>query len=357
MTTPESLEVMLLSPKVPLASLFKNLQAVVIDEIHAFAGSDRGSHLLSVLERISRFTDNDIQRIGLSATVGNPTTILDWLQGSSKRTGQVIQPPQEPTPKELYIYQLDSYGAIAQVVTPKALNHKSLCFCGSRSLAESLAERLRNRGIDVFVHHSSVSLEERSAAESRFQRGTNACIVCTSTLELGIDVGDLDFVFQANAPSTVSSFLQRLGRTGRRAGQRANTTFLCENSETVLQSIAIIELARSGWVESVPVKRRVWPVLVHQLFALTLQFGAISAERCWDQLSDVPDFADITANEYDRLIQHLLQEDYLFSAGGLLSMGQAAERTFGRKNFMELYAVFSSPQLYKVQTKPKQEQH
>lgn len=96
-------------------------------------------------------------------------------------------------------------------------------------------------GNNVFVHHSSVSLEERTAAEERFHRGTNASIICTSTLELGIDVGDLDLVLQANAPSTVSSFLQRLGCTGRRTGQQANTTFFCENVETVLQAIAIIQ--------------------------------------------------------------------------------------------------------------------
>jgi ATP-dependent helicase Lhr and Lhr-like helicase len=124
---------------------------------------------------------------------------------------------------------------------------------------------MRNRGTDVFVHHSSVSLEERTAAEERFQHGTNTSIICTSTLELGIDVGDLDLVFQANAPSTVSSFLQRLGRTGRRANQRANTTFFGENIETLLQAIAIIELARKGWVEPIPTQTRAWAVLVHQL--------------------------------------------------------------------------------------------
>ena len=83
----------------------------------------------------------------------------------------------------------------------------------------------------------------------------------------------LDLVFQANAPTTVASFLQRLGRTGRRAGQRANTTFFCEDPETVLQAIALVELARKGWVESIPPHTRCWPVLVHQLLALTLQLG------------------------------------------------------------------------------------
>lgn len=351
MTTPESLEVMLLSARVPHAKLFEDLRAVVIDEIHALAGSDRGTHLLSVLERIARHTPNDIQRIGLSATVGNPEEILTWLQGTSKRAGSIIDPPKQSAPKDVRVYLRDTTMAIAQDTSRKAAGKKSLFFCESRSLAEDIAERLRNRGTDVFVHHSSVSLEERDAAEARFHRGTNASIVCTSTLELGIDVGDLDLVFQANAPSTVSSFLQRLGRTGRRTGQRANTTFFCEDLEPALQAIAIIELARKGWVEPVRVNPRAWPVMVHQLLALTLQFGAISPERCWEQLAAVPDFSGITPDEFDTLIAHMLREGYLFEAGGLLSMGDKAERVFGRKNFMELYAVFSSPVLYKVKTK------
>ena len=351
MTTPESLEVMLLSSKIPHAKLFGDLRGIVIDEVHALAGCDRGTHLISVLERIARFTENDIQRVGLSATVGNPEAILQWLQGTSKRNSCVIDPPKQPSPKDLKIYLRETLGAIANNASQTAQGKKSLFFCQSRSLAEEIAERMRNRGTDVFVHHSSVSLEERAAAEDRFHSGTNASIVCTSTLELGIDVGDLDLVLQANAPSTVSSFLQRLGRTGRRSGQRANTTFYCENIETVLQAIAIIELARQGWVESVPIQTRAWPVLVHQLLALTLQFGAISPERCWEQLSVISDFTNISHDEYETLITHMIKEDYLFSSGGLLSMGTQAERTFGRKNFMEIYAVFSSPQLYKVQTK------
>ena len=351
MTTPESLEVMLLSSRVPHAKLFADLRAVVIDEVHALAGSDRGTHLLSVLERIARHTPNDIQRVGLSATVGNPNEILAWLQGTSQRAGCVVDPPKQPSPKDLRVYLRDTTMAIAQEASRKAVGNKSLFFCESRSLAEDIAERLRNRGTDVFVHHSSVSLEERDAAEERFNRGTNASIVCTSTLELGIDVGDLDLVFQANAPSTVSSFLQRMGRTGRRDGQRANTTFFCEDLEPALQAIAIIELARQGWVESIRVTHRAWPVIVHQLLALTLQFGAISPERCWEQLSVVPDFSGITPDEFKTLIAHMLREGYLFEAGGLLSMGDTAERVFGRKNFMELYAVFSSPVLYKVKTK------
>jgi ATP-dependent Lhr-like helicase len=144
--------------------------------------------------------------------------------------------------------------------------------------------------------------------------------------------------------------MQRIGRTGRRAGQRANTDFMCEEEEALLQAVALIELARAGWVEHVQVSRRCWPVMVHQLFALTLQFGAISAERCWEQLGLVPDFSGIARDEFDRVVAHMIRTEFLFESGGLLSIGSKAERVFGRRNFMELYAVFSSPVLYRVQT-------
>jgi len=246
MTTPESLEVMLLSPKVPHPKLFGDIRALIIDEIHALAGTDRGAHLMSVFERLIRYTKNDVQRIGLSATVGNPTDILHWLQGTSRRDGCVVDPPKVPSKKDLRIYLRDTVGAIAGDASKMAFGRKSLFFCQSRSLTESIAERMRDRGTDVFVHHSSVSFEERAAAEERFHRGTNVSIICTSTLELGIDVGDLDLVFQANAPSTVSSFLQRLGRTGRREGQQANTTFFCENLEVVLFTSRTTSAGDSG---------------------------------------------------------------------------------------------------------------
>ena len=291
-----------------------------------------------------------MQRIGLSATVGNPSAILAWLQGTSRREGCVIDPPQVPTKKDIRICLRQTMGAIARDASRLAAGHKSLFFCQSRALTETIAEQMRGRGIDVFVHHSSLALAGRTAAEERFHQGTNTSIVCTSTLELGIDVGDLDLVLQANAPATVASFLQRLGRTGRRAGQRANTTFFCEAPETVLRATALVELARKGWVESIQPHTRCWPVLVHQLLALTLQFGAISQERCWTSLSIVPDFAGISREEFDGLMTHLIAAGFLYSSNNLLAMGDTTEHLFGRKHFLELYTVFSSPQLYTVAT-------
>ena len=351
MTTPESLEVMLLSSRFPEKRLFADLRSVVIDEVHALAGTDRGAHLMSVLERVVRLGRHDVQRAGLSATVGNPEEILAWLSATSKRRGVVVDPPKEASPKDLRVILRETVAGIASLAARRGAGKKSLFFCQSRALSETVAQRMRDREIDVFVHHSSVSTEERRQAEARFHHGRNACIVCTSTLELGIDVGDLDLVFQANAPSTVASFLQRLGRTGRRADTRSNTTFFCEHPEALLQSIALVELARRGWVEPVRVQRRSWPVLVHQLLALALQHDAVRVEDAWTAFSSVPDFAGISRHEFNELVEHLVREDYLWrDTAGTLSIGDETERVFGRHNFMELYAVFSSPRLYRVVT-------
>ena len=350
MTTPESLEVMLISEKVDAAALFGDLRFVVIDEIHALAGADRGAHLLSVIERIAVLSRHDLQRVGLSATVGNPAAILKWLQGTSQRPGRVVNPPVKPQPRQLLIVHRGNLDALAHDAARLVQGYKSLLFCQSRATTEAFAQRMRDRGTQVFVHHSSVSQEERALAEEQFHRGSDACIVCTSTLELGIDVGDLDKVFQAEAPDTVSSFLQRMGRTGRRPGKIANTLFLCESSDAVLQAVALIELAKARKVEAVEVNPRSWPVLIHQLLAVALARRGVSPQEAWEHLSKVPDFREIRRAEFDRLVSWMLKDGGLEQVSGRLVLGPKAEKRFGRRNFMEIYAVFSTPALYRVMT-------
>jgi ATP-dependent Lhr-like helicase len=355
MTTPESLEVMLMSSRFPRARVFESLRYVIIDEVHAFAGTDRGAHLMSVIERLAAISAHDVQRIGLSATVGNPEQIARWIAGSSERPSVVVDPPKPRAERLIKVYLREDVSDFAREAVREGQGKKSLFFCQSRALTEAVADRMRDDDIEVFVHHGSVSKEERLAAEERFARGTNACIVATSTLELGIDVGGLDLTFQANAPSTVSSFLQRMGRTGRRPGTVANMTFLCENAVAVVQSVALVCLAARRFVEHVKDETRAWPVLVHQILTMTQQHGGISAERCWEMLARVPDFRGIAREEYLGLVEHMLREGYLFESGGLLVMGRTAEAAFGRRNFLELYAVFSSPVLYKVETDSKKQ--
>lgn len=350
MTTPESLEVMFVSRRVDVHALFGDLRMVILDEVHALAGTDRGAHLMSVIERLVRVSRHDIQRVGLSATVGNPDAILGWLAGSSARGGCVVDPPKVQARRQLLVVHRPGLGELARDAARVARGAKSLFFCQSRATTEAVAASMQRAGTTVFVHHSAVSREEREIAEERFNHGADACIVCTSTLELGIDVGDLDRVMQAEAPDTVSSFLQRMGRTGRRAGQAANTTFFCETTEGVLQAVALVELARAGWVESITVDDRCWPVLIHQLLALALAGDGVTPEAAWAHLSCVPDFRGIGRAEFERLVGWMLRDGALVLTSGQLVLGPKAERRFGRRNFMELFAVFSSPQTYTVQT-------
>lgn len=350
MTTPESLEVMLVSQRVDAEKLFCDLRIVIVDEVHALAGTDRGAHLLSVVERLARISQHDLQRVGLSATVGNPADILGWLQGTSQREATIVDPPKQPAKRQLLVSHRPSLPELAHDAARVARGTKSLFFCQTRSMTEAVAEHMRSAGTIVFVHHSAVSREERQLAEEKFHKGSDACIVCTSTLELGIDVGDLDRVLQAEAPDTVSSFLQRMGRTGRRAGQSANTSFFCETDEGVLQAIALIELARAGWVEDITPQDRCWPVFIHQLLALSLAGDGVTFEDAWQHLQRVPDFRGIHRAEAERLVAWMLRDKSLLLLDGRLLIGPKAERRFGRRNFMELYAVFSSPQTYTVET-------
>ncbi|NUN14836.1 MAG: DEAD/DEAH box helicase, partial [Myxococcales bacterium] len=273
MTTPESLEVMLVSARTDCEVLFRGLGVVVIDEVHAFAGDDRGAHLMAIVERLVGVCGRDVQRVGLSATVGNPGVIGEWLRGSSGREFRLVDPPKAAVRRDLRVEYCEDELGVASTIVAKARGKKSLVFVESRSKAEKVALALGGRGVDVFIHHSAVSRADRALAEERFTRGENTAIVCTSTMELGIDVGDLDQVIQVGAPNSVASFLQRVGRTGRRANTVANATVVCQTAEELLQAVAVLFLAESGWVEDVRPDHEAVFVLAHQVMAQEIRLS------------------------------------------------------------------------------------
>lgn len=348
LTTPESLEVMLMSSRVPAARLFGNLRAVVIDEIHDFVGDDRGGHLSAVLERLSRFCGRDLQRIGLSATVGNPADILRWAAGSSTRPAGVIDPGGANVAAKLELDWVASLNNAAQVIASLHQGEKRLVFVDSRRGVEALGQRLRELGIDTYVTHSSLSVDERAAAERAFEAGSNCVIVATSALELGIDIGDLDRVIQIDAPSSVASFLQRMGRSGRRGGP-PNCTFLATKEAGLLEAAAILHLHSEGFVEPVPVATRSAHLLAHQIMALSIQHdGGVPASDWWAWISRATPFQGLTEGDRRELVEHMLAHGILAQTGGRLSLGDRGERLYGRRNFAELYAVFSTPRILKV---------
>lgn len=351
LTTPESLEVMLISTKVDERSLFAGLHTVIIDEIHAFAGDDRGWHLLAVLERICKLAGSEIQRIGLSATVGNPPDLLNWLAGQCSGPKGISLPLPAPTlapEPEIMIDHVGSLQNAAVVISRLHRGEKRLVFMDSRAKAEELGQNLRQLGVTAFVTHSSLSQEQRKQAEDAFANMQNCVIVATSVLELGIDVGDLDRVIQIDSPSTVSSFLQRMGRTGRRAGSTRNCLFLTISDDGLLQAAGLVELWKSGYVE--PVIPPVMPehVLAQQLMALVLQEGGIGKNIWQEWIGRVAGFSDLGALEIERLVQTMLNKTILWEEAGILGIGEQGEKEFGRRHFTALLSVFLSAPLFTV---------
>jgi ATP-dependent Lhr-like helicase len=338
LTTPESLEAMLVSTRVNNAAIFARIQFVVADELHAFGADDRGWHLLHILDRINTLSGSDAQRIGLSATVGEPAALLRWFCGRSERPAQVISPSSSgPIDAEVLIDYVGNVPNAAHVISRLHRGEKRLAFTDSRSQAEELASFLRGQGVETFVSHSSLSRDERLRAEQAFQDARDCVIVATSTLELGIDVGDLDRVIQIDAPTKVASFLQRLGRTGRRTGTARNCLFLATNPHSLVRAAAIETLWKKGWVE--PVIPPPFPVhvMAQQTLCRVIQSGALPYPKLASFLRD-----------YSGLLDTLLDRGFLYKDETLLSIGPAAQRLWGRRNYMELLSVFDTPELYTV---------
>lgn len=349
LTTPESLEVMLVSNRIDHKLLFTNIRSVIVDEVHAFAGDDRGWHLLSVLERISVLAGREIQRLGLSATVGNPQALCDWLAESCFSPRQVINPPaQTKIEPDLQVDWVGSVRNAALVIARLHKGEKRLVFVDSRARVEEIALELRALHVQTYVSHSSLSLEERKAAEEAFAQGTDCVIVATSTLELGIDVGDLDRVIQVDAPFTVSSFLQRIGRTGRRAGTSRNCLFLATREDAFLRALALLLLWRQGFVEPVVPPPTPMHIFAQQVMALALQEGGIIARDIPAWIGKVPAFKKLGVAQQGQLVEYMQQTGILHSDSGILGIGRAGEQAFGQKHFMDLFSVFTSPPMFKV---------
>ncbi|PWJ48438.1 ATP-dependent helicase Lhr and Lhr-like helicase [Quadrisphaera granulorum] len=349
LTTPESLEAMLVSTRVDHRRVFGDLRVVVVDEVHAFAGDDRGWHLLAVLERLSRVAGRSVQRVGMSATVGNPDELLAWLQGSGRgtRPATVVAPPAATAPAAPDL-QVDFVGSVPNAATVVAALHhgeKRLVFADSRRTVEQLAVALRERGTETFVSHSSLSVDERRRAETAFAEARDCVITSTSTLELGIDVGDLDRVLQLGAPTTVASFLQRLGRAGRRAGSSRSMLFLATTDEELLRAVALLLLWSEGYVEPVTPPPSPRHLAAQQLLALCLQDGRVGRTTWPAALGGLPLAG---ADELAEITDGLLERGYLDSDSGMLFVGREAERRYGHRHFLELLSAFTADPQFTV---------
>lgn len=342
-TTPESLEVLLMSDSYDNELLFSNIRFVVIDEIHYFAENYRGSQLISIIERIQTYSKYDIQRVGLSATIGNPEEILNWMCGSSHRSKTVIKSSGTGKKSKVFIRYFEEFNpkTISRLL-PELKEKKSLFFCNSRTNSEMMAKILKEIGIDAKVHHSSISKNLRDVSEEKLKSSKEMCLCCTSTMELGIDVGDLDVIMQFDSPSTVASFRQRMGRTGRRKGTQSHYEFCVQNALALLNAIAIVELARKQWVESAHTATSAYTVLFQQIISMILQKYGVREEYLKEIVLKSSCFQNIDELKFKKFIDYLISKNFLECTNNEYILGNQLEEKYEFNLLLNFISVFET---------------
>ena len=392
--TPESLEALLLHKHAAITKLFGDLRFVVIDEIHSLMRADRGGQTLCLVERLSRLAGVNPRRIGLSATIGDPEAAGRFLAAGTGR-GTVI--PRVEEPKTKWRLSMEHFfvsgpqaaedktveGALPAPEAPTdsapkqadpgigyifehTRGKKCLVFVNSREECEAVTTTLRQycesrHERDRFmIHHGNLSASYRETAEEAMKSEDETfTTVTTATLELGIDIGRLERAFQIDAPFMVSSFLQRMGRTGRR-GQPPEMWFVMREDEPearamlpstipwkLLQGIALVELYREEhWVEPPKLDRLPFSLLYHQTMSTLASGGELSAAALASRVLNLSYFHRITQEDFKKLLYHLLEIGHLqrTEQGGLI-IGLAGERIV---NSFKFYAVFQENEEYTV---------
>jgi ATP-dependent Lhr-like helicase len=354
--TPESLESMLVNKPYDVKSLFSNLKYVVVDEIHSFIGTDRGIQLQSILYRLQKNNSKHFRIVGLSATIGDYTdakkitgeeTKTKVLLDKSKKNVNVIFRYFESTNdslsldllKDLYVETKDT---------------KVLIFPNSRGRVEEVSVKLKKISdrlhghSNYFSHHSSINNKTREYIEyfAKNNKGKNFCIACTSTLELGIDIGSVDQIVQIDATNSISSLIQRVGRSGRKEGDISNLYIYSTNKWSLLQSLACWILHKENYIEPSESCGKPFDILLHQALSITKEFSGIDYSKLITELKDNYAFSLIEKHEIEQVIEHLIQTDFLEKVNNNeIIIGINGEKLVNNKDF---YSVFMSERTYKV---------
>ncbi len=392
--TPESLEAMLINKHMEIPALFGDLRFIVIDEIHSLLRADRGLQTFCLIERLCRLAGCSPRRIGLSATIGNPEDAGRFLAAGSGR-GTII--PRFDGGREVWRLSMEHFyntepqaddGLETPADTPvmePATDHapqgadpgigyifehtrgkKCLVFTNSREECESVCQSLRqyceaNHEPDRFlIHHGNLSASYRESAEEEMKDDDSLMSVCaTATLELGIDIGRLERAFQIDAPFTVSGFLQRMGRTGRRGDPPEMWFVMREDHQEaramlpdtipwyLVQGIALVQLyAEERFVEPPRMDRLPYSLLYHQTMSTLASCGEMTPSALASRVLTLSCFHRVTQDDYRLLLHHLLETDHIqrTEQGGLI-LGLAGERVVSQYKF---YAVFQENIEYTV---------
>ncbi len=319
-TTPETLQAIL--PGKVMRRHLSHVRWVVVDEVHELAEDRRGVQLAIALERLEDLAPR-FQRIGLSATVGNPREVAAFLAGRGRPvtvvdvslekafTYTVELPTPVPDDYEVArnLYVSPEAAAALNRIEEWLDNHRSaLIFVNSRGVAEVLASRLNMLRQDVGVHHGSLPREERARAENRFKAGELKALVCTSTLELGIDIGSVDLVLQYMSPRQVSGLIQRVGRSGHALGRTSRGVIIATSVDDTLEAVAVALRAQRGLLEPLKIHRGALDVLGHQVMGIALDAGGrIREAMAQAEVSRAEPYADLPGEALRRVVDFFVE--------------------------------------------------
>lgn len=382
--TPESLEGMLLKRRTDVLRLFSDLRYIIIDEVHNFMSEKRGVHLLSLLERISAMCKINPIRIGLSATLGDYGDAEKWLNSGTGR--KCITPGADTAKKnvrislEHFYVKYDSEKPQDAAMLQKyydylfacTFNKKSIIFSNSKAEVEENIAHLKkmaktNRTEDVYlVHHGNISSAIREFTESTMKTSDKKNVAgATVTLELGIDLGELERIVQTGSPFTVSSFVQRLGRSGRRGNpsemwfvfreeklERSNEFYKAVNWN-MLRCIAIILCyVEDKWIEPIHAPRLPYDILYHQTMSFMYSSGEITPRYLAQNMLSLDVFKHISQEDYKTLLRYMLEKEQIeFTERGGLLIGKSGEYVV---NNYEFYSVFENETEYSVKCKSEE---
>jgi ATP-dependent helicase Lhr and Lhr-like helicase len=376
--TPESLEALFMRRGLEIPRLFQNIRAIVVDELHSFLDNERGIQMRSLITRLEISTRRQMRRIGLSATLGDMDLARSYLRPDNPSSVNVIESKGGGAELQLQVkgYQSGSGTESESSATKAVVDHlfkhlrgsDNLVFAGSRNSVEFYADALRNLceeeklPQEFYPHHASLSREHREFVEKRLKavhEPTTA--ICTSTLELGIDIGDVACVAQISAPYSVASLRQRLGRSGRRAGKpsvlrqyaieaklEAKSYFSDRLRLRFLRAVAMIELLLEGWCEPPQSEALRLSTLVHQILSVITERGGVHAPSLFKLLCIDGPFRKVTPPLFADVLRSIGRPDVALieqAQDGLLLLGSLGEKLTEHYNF---FAVFQTPEEFRL---------
>ncbi len=330
-TTPETFQILFLGKR--LRESLKNVRFVVVDEVHELAESERGVQLTVALERLKELTD--FQIVGLSATVKNAeevarffgiSEVLVW-RGRKLYEFYVIKPEKETDLAERLGIN-EEFARELEAIREIVESHKSaLIFVNTRQTAEALGLNLKQI-LDVEVHHGSLSRTARIEAEEKFSKGELKALICTSSMELGIDIGHVDVVIQFNSPREVTRLIQRVGRSGHKTDRISKGYIVAENFDDILESWVIVKRAKEEEIEKTRLHELSLDVLANQICAMALEYGQIDAEKCYEIISRAYPFRNLKFEDFIEICRFLAEDRVIAFDGEIIKPTRKTRRYF-----------------------------